>query len=72
MEIIDIRVEENKALHGIKVFLKSVEGEIIEVSFKKKAARRLMRAIFLRIGVNPRLGRGSDTLPDFAREYGKE
>lgn len=72
MEISSIQVQEDKKIRGLKVFLKSTEGEILELSFKKKVARTLMRAIFLQIGVDERLGKGRDTLPDFAENYGKE
>lgn len=46
------------------------DGKVIELTFFKREARQLMRAIFLQIGVDPKLGRGMDTLPDFAEHYG--
>lgn len=46
------------------------DGKIVELTFFKREARQFMRAIFLQIGVDPKLGTGRDTLPDFAKDYG--
>lgn len=68
MEILDLRVEENDKIKGLTVFLKTSEGEIIKVSFRKKVARRLMRAIYLQIGIDPRYNSGMEHVVESLRK----
>lgn len=72
MEAIDIHVEPTKGERLLRVSFKTTEGDIVILDFRKKLARRLMRAIFLQIGVDPRYGAGKDTLPDYVEGLGKE
>jgi hypothetical protein len=72
MEVIDLIVDENKGIRGVNVTVKTDQGDIFIFSMRKKMARRLMRALFLQVGLDPKLGRGRDTLPDFVAEKGRE
>lgn len=54
MEIIDLIVEEDKNIRGVKVTLKTDQGDIFVASMKKGMGRRLLLALYLRIGIDPR------------------
>lgn len=55
MKVTDMRLKKVNAERELEIILKTEEGEIHTFLFQKGMARRLMRAIFLQIGVDPKL-----------------
>lgn len=74
MEVTDLTVAEDKKIRGLKITL-IVGGTEFTFTMKKKIARRLMRAIFLQIGIDPRytgleeVVKGEEEKKERNREY---
>lgn len=64
MRVTGLSVESLKKGKYLEVTFTGAEGSVVLV-FDKKMSRRLMRSIFLKVGLDPKLGRGMDTLPEY-------
>lgn len=55
-----VDMELKKVKYDLRITLTSDKGEVSRFIFGKNNARRLMRAIYLQIGIDPRLDSGHE------------